>query len=236
MSNYLIRALSFLLLLLVGACTSAQLRLPAGLGDEALEMKVTGVSPRWSGDAILFGPYSVRRLDDGGTYRDGASVGRASFWRQWHPWEFTLTSPGQAAVDVQCEASRMALAWGDARSETEIDITGLEGPMLGCGLRRDPRAQPHTLEISRKGNHFVGELVSPSTVYRVASLHAFEGSPITSGEPVGFEFTDQGRVAMVVDVLNQGRVLLRADTDARERSLLAAAATALLTAGAIDPG
>ncbi|KFL37325.1 hypothetical protein [Arenimonas donghaensis] len=236
MPSPLLRALPFSLLLLVGGCAPAQVRVPADFGAEALEMKVTGISPRWSGDAILFGPYSVRRLDDGGAYRDGASVGRASFWQQWHPWAFTLTSPGQSAVDVQCEASRMALAWGDARSETELDLTGLEGPMLGCGLRRDPRAPAHTLEINRRGNRFAGELVSPSAVYRIVSLHAFEGSPITSGEPVGFEFSDRGRVVMVVDVLNQGRVLLHAGTDGRERSLLAAAATALLTAGAIDPG
>lgn len=236
MPSHLLRVLPLSLLLILGGCTPAQVRVPAGFGDKALAMDVTGISPRWSGDAILFGPYSVRRLDDGGALRNGASVGRASFWRQWHPWAFTLTSPGQSAVDVHCEASRMALAWGDARSELELDLTGLEGPMLGCGLRRDPRAPAHTLEISRQGNRFAGELVSPSSVYRIASLHGFEGSAITSGDPVGFEFTDQGRVAMVVDVLNQGRVLLDPGISERERTLLAAAATALLTAGALDPG
>ena len=236
MSKPLLRALPLLLLLLAGGCAPAQVRVPPGFADRAEVFPVTGISPRRAGDAVFFGPYSVRRLKDGGQYRDGASIGRASFWRQWQPWAFTLTTPGQAAVQVHCEASRMALAWGDDRGELEIDLTGLQGPMLGCALRRDPRAPGYTLEVARDGNRFSGALASAEASYRVASLHAYEGSSLASGDPIGFEFTHAGRVVMVVDVLNQGRVLLDADTSARERTLLAAAATALLTAGALDPG
>lgn len=229
------RAVPLFLLALLAGCTTAQVRLPAGLGDEPDIHVVTGISPWRTGQPVVFGPYSARRLQDGGRYADEATVGRAGFWRQWHPWRYALTTAGESVVEVECEASRMALSWGKAGSSLEVDLMGLEGSMLGCALRRGRGAPPDTLEMSRSGNRLAGRLATAARVYEVASLHGFEGSRLQSGDPVGFEFTHQGRVLMVVDVLNQGRVLFPPGSDPRERTLLAAAATALLTAGALDP-
>lgn len=225
-----------LLVVVLTGCAPAQVRLPEGVGNDLRALPVTGISPRRAGDPVFFGPYSVRSLRDGGRRQDGASVGRAEFWQQWHPWRFTLTTTGQSAIDVDCEASRTALTWGKAGREVEIDLGGLEGPMLGCGFRRGPEAPPFVLELSRRGSRIAGQFDVAGTTYRIASLHHFEGSPLASDEPVGFEFVVGGRVAMVVDVLNQGQVLMSSRISPREQAMLAAAATALLTAGALDPG
>lgn len=228
-------AILLLLVLGIAACTPAQVRLPHSLAQQGESHAVTGISPRRAGDPILFGPYSVRELDDGGLRSSGASVGRAEFWQHWHPWRFELSTPGQPILQVHCEASRDAIAWGDGDHELEIEFDGRGGPALGCGFHRDTDRAPYTLELASERGELQGHFGTPGGRYTVRSLHMLEGARFPTSEPVAFAFSRGDDVVMVVEVVNQGRVVFSPGTDARDRLWLAGAATALLSAGSLDP-
>jgi len=215
----------------ISGCAPAQVKLPDGFAAESAAYDVSGISPRRHGDPIHVGPYAVRDLRDSGTYSQSASVGRAGWRRDWRGWTFTLEAAEQAPVVVRCEGSRSALVREDSNGETEIDLGGPDGPALGCGLQQADSGEMFALEIRRRGERLHGRLDGPRGALDVSSLHGLEGTPLQTGEPVGFSMARAGATVMVVDTTSAGRVLIGGDTDPRERALLAAAAVALMTAG-----
>lgn len=215
---------------LLAGCAPAQVRLPDGFAAESTAYEATGLSPRRHGQPIQVGPYAVRDFRDGGTYSQGASVGRAGWRHDWRGWTFTLEAPGLAPVVVRCEGSRSALVREDSNGETEIDLGGAEGPALGCGLQQADSGEMFALEMVRRGERLQGRLEGPAGPWQVRSLHGLEGAVLATGEPVGFAFGRGEATTMVVDTTAAGRLLMAGDPDPRERALLAAAAIALMTA------
>lgn len=216
---------------LLAGCAPAQVRLPDGFAAESVAYEASGVSPRRHGQPIQVGPYAVRDFRDGGTYSQGASVGRAGWRHDWRGWSFTLESPDAAPVVVRCEGSRSALVREDSNGETEIDLGGVESPALGCGLQEADSGATFALELVRRGERLHGRLDGPAAAWQVRSLHGLEGTPLSTGEPVGFAFGRGEATTMVLDTTAAGRVLMAGDPDPRQRALLAAAAVALMTAG-----
>lgn len=221
--------------LVLAACAPAQLRMPDGFASGATAWAVSGHSPRRFGEPVRFGPYSALGMRDGNTFSWTVPVGHMDFGSSERPYAFTLVAIGQPPVEVQCRVSSLVLGQGSVQGRVErrleLDLTGLEGPMLGCGLFHEDADRALLLELARDGVRLQGRLASPWGDYEVRSLHGYENSPVESYGPTGFEIVRDGMPVMVVDVVNGGRVLIDQRVDASQRSYLAAAAAALLLLG-----
>lgn len=214
--------------LVLAACTPAQVKLPAGFAERAVAHSVTGHSPRRFNQPIHFGPYSARRLHDGGTFRGEFGVNRLAIVDTERPYAFVLTTLGQPPVEVQCQSRNSRLRHGDERSTLELDMTALQGPLLGCGLQLGGAGPVMPLDLAWRRNRLEGVLGSPWGPLQVRSIHGFAGSSLSSMDAAGFEVSQDGEPWMVVETINAGRVLLDPATDPRRQVYLAAAATALL--------
>lgn len=228
MNPHLLPAAAIAAVALLAGCTPAQVKLPAGFAERAQAHAVTGHSPRRFNQPIHFGPYSARRLHDGGTFRWEAGWGEVGLVESQRPYAFTLTTLGQPPVEVQCESRTMRLRHEDEDSALELDFSGLQGPVLACGLQIGGAGPVLPLEVSVGRDRLEGRLGSPWGRLEVRSLHAYAGSTLASMDANGFEVSQGGQPWMVVETLNAGRVLLDPSPDPRRQAYLAAAATALL--------
>jgi hypothetical protein len=223
------------LLFALSACASTQLRVPQSFAATAEAWPVTGHSPRHFDEPVRFGPYSALELHEGGTFGWQLPVGRLDLGGHARDYAFTLVAIGQPPVEVQCRVAAMTLGYAEAHgrveSRTELDLTSLSGPALGCGLRHDDAGGILPLELDRAGTHLDGRLDTPWGAAVVRSLHAIEGAAVDTYAPAGFEIALDGAPVAVVDVVNAGRVLLAPTLDEGQRSYFAAVAAALLLLG-----
>ncbi len=219
----------------LAGCASAQLRMPDGFSAGDAAWPVSGHSPRRFGEPVRFGPYSALELKEGATFSWALPARRMDVGGSARRYAFTLLGIGEAPVEVQCRVRTLALGHdsvnGRVESRTELDLTALRGPMLGCGLHHDDTAEVLSLELARDGVKLHGKLVAPWAMYEVRSLHGYEGLSISAHGVNGFEVVRDGRPVMVVDMLDSGRVYLDASVEAEQRTYLAAAAAALLLLG-----
>jgi hypothetical protein len=223
---------------LLAACAPVRLQMPEGFAVGTAAWPVSGHSPRHLGEPLSFGPYAALEPEDGGTFSWSLPVARIDIAGSSREYAFILAAPAEAAVEVQCLVRSLALGHdtvnGRVESRTELDLTALRGPMLGCGLRRadvDDVAGPLLLALTRDGTRLHGRLESPWGEHEVRSLHGYEGTPIPAYGVNGFEVLRDGKVVMVVDMLNAGNVHMADDVDPAQRSWMAAAAAALLLLG-----
>lgn len=210
------------------ACGTMQVRLPDGFAANANRYDVSGHSPRRSNQPVRFGPYSALAMREGGTFGWSIPVGNVDVGRSARHYAFTLVAPDQPPVEVQCRVRTWTATHGDEDLALEVDLTGLAGPMMQCGMWLEGAMQPMPLELSRKGVRADGRLLSPWGEYQVRSLHGYDGSSWRAAEATGFEVLRDGAPRMVVDRLNAGRVHMDPRGDDGERAYLAAAAAALL--------
>lgn len=214
------------------ACTTLQARLPDGFAAQATEYAVTGHSPRRFNEPVRIGPYSALEMREGSTFSWSLPLGIGDLRRTSKPYAFTMIARDQPPVEVQC---RTRAAWAGAGPESrrvEIDLTALDGPLMGCGLSMDGMPA-RELRLARTGTTISGALESPwGTRYAVTSLSHYEGSRWPSGVPTAYRIASGDDTLAVVDVVNAGRVHLANGLDAEQRVYLAAAAASLLL---LDP-
>ena len=224
---------------LLAACAPVRLQMPEGFAAGAAAWPVSGHSPRSYGETLRFGPYSALEPEDGGTFSWAVPVGRIDIASSSRDYAFSLEAPGEMPVEVQCAVRSLAVGHdtvnGRVESRTELDLTALRGPVLGCGLRSvdvDDVADAMVLALARHGTQLHGRLESPWGDHEVRSLHRYEGTSIPAYGVNGFEVLRDGKVVMVVDMLNAGHGHMADGVAAAQRSWLAAAAAALLLLGA----
>lgn len=220
------------LVLLLSACSTAQVRLPAGFSDQAEAYEVSGHSPRRFGEPVRFGPYSALEMREGSTFSWTVPALVADLTRTSRPYAYTLVAREQPPVQVQCHARAWTAGSGDESRRLEVDLTAMAGPLLACGLSLDGQeAQP--LQIVREAGRYDGRLAAPwGRQYAVRAIHAYDSTPVASGIPTGYAIVDGDSTLAVVDVVNRGRVHLVRGLDEDQRVYFAAAAAALLL---LDP-
>lgn len=221
---------------LLAACAPVRLQMPEGFAAGPAAWPVSGHSPRRLGEPLRFGPYSTVEPDEGGTFSWVLPVARIDIAGSSRKYAFNLAVPGEAPVEVQCVVRALALGHdtvnGRVESRTELDLTALRGPAVGCGLYRDDVGDAMILALAREGTHLNGQLESPWGIHEVRSLHRYEGISIPAYSVNGFEVLRDGKVVMVVDMLNAGHVHVAEGVAPAQRGWLAAAAAALLLLGA----
>lgn len=220
---------------LLAACAPVRLQMPEGFAAGPAAWPVTGHSPRRFGEPLRFGPYSAVEPEEGGTFSWALPVARIDIAGSSRNYAFRLEAPGEVPGEVQCAVRSLALghdtANGRVESRTELDLTELRGPAVGCGLHRDDVADAMVLALTREGTHLNGRLELPWGIHEVRSLHRYEGIAIPAYGVNGFEVLRDGKVVMVVDMLDAGHVHIADGVAPAQRSWLAAAAAALLLLG-----
>lgn len=223
------------LLVLLSGCATAQLQVPASFEATAQAFPVTGHSPRHFNEPVRIGPYSALELRDGGTFGWQLPVGALDVGGRTRDYAFTLVAIGQPPVEVQCRVAHLSLGYDDhhgrVETRTELDMTLLRGPAVGCALRFDDRRHVSLLQLDREGTHLDGRLATPWGDASVRSLHGLQGAVVDAYAPTGFEIVLDGKPVAMVDVVNAGRVLLDPRLDDGQRSYFAAVAAALLMLG-----
>ena len=216
----------------LAACTTAQVRMPEGFAGHAMTYDVSGHSPRRFNEPLRFGPYSALEMVEGNTFSWAIPMSHAGLGHTSKPYAFTLVAINQPPVEVQCRVRTWTAGLGRVSKRLEVDLTGLAGPMMACGMQLDG-GKPMPLELSRTGTKMQGKLASPwGTAYDVRSISHMEGTPVANTAPTGYEIVGPEGIVAVVDVLNAGRVHLDAQLDEERRIYFAAASAALLL---LDP-
>jgi hypothetical protein len=204
-------------LLLLSACATAQLDLPAGA------MTVEGSNPRTWNRPIAFGPYRTAWVDEGTRRSWLAGLNLVSFGRADQAYHLAL-----GETTIECHTREFVIG----RKGFYIDPTLGRLPLLVCGF--DQAGAQTTLLLSKTGRaepSLRGEIRTvggEEPALAVASLHRPAGAVIGSPEPFGYEIRSGARVIGIVETVNRGRVWIDPELGQTEQDRLAAAAAALL--------
>lgn len=215
----------FLLVVLLTACTTAQIELPDG------SYAVEGANPRRWNQPLAFGEWRTSMVNEGTTRSFLADLDIVKIGKADQGYRMTL---GDVAID--CHTREVVIG----RAGFFLDANLGSEPLLACGF--DDAGRRSLLALSRTGKiepAFTGELrgVNGGPSFEVRSIHRVTGSSIPSGEPFGYEILSDGRRVAAIETINRGRVWI--DADAPNRDTLAATAAALLlfrdpNAGEVD--
>jgi hypothetical protein len=199
--------------LLLTACTTAQLDLPAGAYD------VSGSNPRRWNAPISFGEWRTEWVNEGTTRSWLADLGIVEVGKADQGYHLAING-----VDVECHTRELVLG----RSGVFVDATLGNSPLLVCGYDRSGDRSVLTLHRTGKIEPTLrGTLKDDDgNALEVRSLHRLAGAKFPGGEPYGFELVRGGERVAVVETVNRGRVWIA--PDAANRDTLAAAAASLL--------
>jgi hypothetical protein len=202
-----------LALLLLTACTTAQLDLPAGSYD------VSGSNPRRWNAPISFGEWQTAWVDEGTTRSWLADLGVVEVGKADQGYHLAMNG-----VAVECHTRELVLG----RAGVFVDATLGSAPLLVCGYDRG--GERTVLALHRTGKvepTLRGTLRDDDgNALEVRSLHRLAGAKWPGGEPYGFELVRGEERVAVVETANRGRVWIA--PDAANRDTLAAAAASLL--------
>lgn len=204
----------FLLLLLLTACATAQIDLPADAYG------VEGANPRRWNQPLAFGPYRTTFVDEGTTRSWLADLDVVQIGKADQGYHLTLNG-----VAVECHTREVVIG----RAGFFVDASLGREPLLVCGYDRGGARS--VLALSRTGPaepSLRGELreAKGGPSYEVRSLHRNAGGSLPSSEPFGYEIVRDGRRVAAVETINRGRVWI--EPNAPDRDTFAAAAASLL--------
>lgn len=202
-----------LLVILLAACTTAQIDLPSDA------YTVEGANPRRWNQPLAFGPYRTATVNEGTTRSWLADLDIVQVGRADQGYRLTLND-----VAVECHTEQLVIG----RAGFFVDASLGRSPLLVCGYERG--GSRSALALSRTGRtepSLRGELrVENGAAYEVRSLHRAAGGSLPSGEPFGYEIVRDGRRVAAIETINRGRVWI--DPSVADRDTLAAAAASLL--------
>ena len=209
------------LCVLIAGCQTARMPLPESLTEQ---WPVQGRQGWKIQESISFGPYAAVDMDRSWTRgRDRDIPVYEGNERQQH-YAFTLTDDGSAAWLVKC---RTALA-RHAITTPAVDVELRNRSRLDCALTEaeGKRTWQLTMKEDRE-EPLAGSLHTDDDAFTVRGTTALEGG-LPSAETSGYHLTHGSRPVAAVEVVNKGSVALDPTLSPETRSLLSAAAAALL--------
>jgi hypothetical protein len=217
--------LAVLLVAVLPACRTARMELPATLSS-AERMGVEGRQGLQVRQRIRFGRYEtheLRRSWTGTRDRGATAVARQRDRRQ--EYSFTLREAGEGVWTVSC-LSHLRTLTIDARV---VEVRPTDESALYCNLQslRDP-AEAWELDLrERRERPLSGTLRRGGERLAIVGTNRLENA-LPTGSTSGFEIRAGERAVGAVEVINSGAVWLGVEGSDERRSLLAAAAAALL--------
>jgi hypothetical protein len=192
---------------------------PALLGASPLD--VTGANPRMWNSQISFGPWSTTQVREGFLWGFGYRLLGIEARYAQQPYQVVIAS-GDGTVQAECMTRAVTLS----RHDLSVDPTLGKLPALGCGFTG---AGEGVLRLhTTASNAEDGTIAFGNDTWNVRSVSQFEGSPMRSSEPVGYEIARAGDVIAAVETINRGRVWIAPGVPADERARIAGIAAVLL--------
>ncbi|HEU4522610.1 MAG TPA: hypothetical protein VFT12_11445 [Thermoanaerobaculia bacterium] len=202
------------------SCTTARMRVDPALAD-VTALDVSGANPRTWNTPIRFGPWATSVAREGGTWGFGYRLLGIDAGFAFQPYRLVVSN-GPSSVQAECVTRAAVLS----RNDLSVDPSFGRIPALACGFRG---AGDGTLRLRTTAtNAEEGEIEFGAERWTIRSVRDFEGSAIPSGDPLGYEIRDDGRVVAAIETINRGRVWIDPSVDAEDAARLAAVATALL--------
>lgn len=221
-------ALSLVAALALSGCTLSTIPVPTELSASP-KLKVSGRQGFNPKKKLSFGPFSTGPVDRSPTYLEERAriLSITGIFDQ--TYAFVLLDHDEQAAYVDC--------WNDARA------TNIDAPVLGqittygrASLFCEIRPAADTMNVwrldleSNRGGAFRGALRADGDRFEVEGTRDLADNPFNPTiETTGLYFRREGRAVGAVELVNHGGVWLNdEDVSPEERSVLAAAAAALL--------
>jgi hypothetical protein len=204
---------------LVG-CQTAQMQVSPELNTVAA-FDVTGANPRVWNAPLSFGPWTTTQVREGLTWGFGYRLLgiEASYAQQ--PYRLAM-SAGSATMQAECITRALVLS----REGLEVDPSFGTLPALSCGFAGAGEGMLRLRMTATNAEE--GEMTFGASRWTLRSTDRFEGSPIRSSGPVGYELSRDGAIVAAVETINRGRVWISPALPEDERARAAVAAAALL--------
>ncbi|MBA2244924.1 MAG: hypothetical protein H0W11_08200 [Gemmatimonadetes bacterium] len=217
-------ALAFLLPLALGACQTAQMRLPETL-TSAQRMPVEGRQGWKLNERLRFGPFEAHEVRRSWTRGRDGRVLMASGSQRDQRYSFTLREGGEDQWRAECQA---------ALSVVSIDVGVVEieptnRSALDCRLQslHEPSEYWQLVLTESRERPLSGALRGRESTLGVKGTNRFERG-LPTQMTTGYEIAEADRTLAAVEVVNSGAVWLQPDLDPARRKLLSATAAALL--------
>lgn len=222
---------ALLLLLALGACTPAAMRLEPGLAERSGAMPVQGRMGWQIGQTLSYGPYATGPVERGWTLGyDVPFVLRFRGARE--ALAFRQFAPHGAADVVLANRLRdweLPVA-ADFFSVAVIDETALAGSVIAPRGVWDLFVQSSSGDLAgTRSDGFVRSADALVTLHEVREFATADGAPaLPSDRPLGYEFRIAGRIVGAVELIDGGRVWLEPSLDGEQHLVLASVASSLL--------
>ncbi len=206
--------------LLLGACQPAYMRVAPTLAGMPV-YAVEGANPRKWNSPVSFGPWQTTTAREGMRWDFGLPLLGITAGYATQPYRLVIAGNGPV-VQAECVSRAASLA----RKSLAVDPTFGRLPALACGFRG---AGEGTLRLRTTAtNTEEGTIDFGDGAWTVRSVSHYEGSPLPSPLPLGYEISRNGFIHAGVETINRGRVWIDPALPAEDQARLAAAITALL--------
>ncbi len=233
-----VACLSVFLISLLGlvACTTAKMACPPELSASAVEMPVTGRQGFGLGGSFRFGPYQVTDVHRGWRVTTAWSILGYGSSKSEQPFEFKVRDHGNAAWQAHCV---VGVRWTEMELNNFMDTGGtLKWGLSSHALFTSEFSQPNNekrwkMVMKQETQDLVmdGLLGDGAIRISVKGTRKLAGSTWPLTEATGYLFYRDQDLVGAVDILNQGAVWIEKDLPDPMRSVLVAAASALLLHG-----
>jgi hypothetical protein len=206
--------------MILSSCQTAQIQVAPELAA-VTPLSVQGANPRRWNAPVSFGPWATSEVREGLTWDFGYRLLGIDASFAFQPYRLAIGS-GNRTVQAECVTRAAVLS----QKDLSVDPSFGKIPALACGFRGDGEG---TLRLNTTAlNKEEGEVVFGASTWKINSVHKFAGSSLPSGDPIGHEISQDGRVIGMVETINRGRVWMDPSLSAEEQGRLAAVATAVL--------
>ncbi len=218
------RIVPLLACIALGACTPAQMRLPASLTQASVRTEIAGIGG-WPSGRFTAGEYSgafTRSLERSSFAEAIARTGHS---------DFTIAGPEiSSTIEARCDMREHAIDLGLA----EVTVQ----PMAyRCDLTAEGRPIPARFELQEVvgGGSAItryerrGEIALGGEIVGFRSVHHLAGTPMPSLTPIGYVFEQKGREIGALELTGRPALILPASLDRGVARTATVAALALAT-------
>lgn len=195
---------------------------------DANVFEVDGLTNRYWGKPLTFGPYRTEKTRVGDTWNWSVGLFGRGFGAQVDPYRFHFVDDAGDRYQVECRSKTPMLrrstrhsAWSFPLGETK----------LSCAIQ-DPAGNVASLAMHGHGGDYEGETgFADIEDFEISAVRKFanaEGRTFSIPTALGWELRQGGKVVATVDTFDHGVVYLGRDLGPRQRSAAALTLTVLM--------
>lgn len=222
--------LAALAALTLSACSSApppKVIVDSSLAD-AVVYPVDGMSNRYWGKPLTFGPFHTEKTRVGDTWTWSAGLFGREFGVRSDPYRFVFVSENGDRYKVECRSKTPILRRSTRHSEWTFPLGETK---LSCAIQ-DQDGNVHSLALHGLDGDYSGETgFAQIDDFEITALHRIptrDGGHFSLPAALGYELRQQGRAVAAVDTMGRGIVYLARGLEERDRTAAALTLTVLM--------